>query len=242
TIHYKLDPITEYNNPDLFLGMFPTLFPLGIGGFEESSRNPSVSLEMHAKHLLNLGDRCFWYHYFYLFVALNLIQWWKAHLHTSLSIKSSRFSTIAPALLSVHPDVLSNLANNIRDEFNPALFTLEEKNALLLLKEVNTILSKVPGSRSSKVYAQHEIRSYFSYFGLPTLFFAFNPSATHSPIFQVIFGIHDIDLDSNHPALPITHSDCARNIAKDPVAAVDFFDFMRTCLFEDLFGWDFNAG
>lgn len=163
-IHYDLDPIPEYNNPDLFPGMFPTLFPFGIGGFEVSSRNPSVSLEMHAKHLLDLADRSFRYHYFYIFVVLNLIQCRKAHLHPSFSVKSSRFHTIAPALLSVHPDVLNNLAHNIRDEFNPALFTPEEKNALLLLKEVNTISSRIPGSQASKIHARHEIRSFFSHF------------------------------------------------------------------------------
>ena len=122
-VHYDLDPISEYNNPDLFPGMFPTLFPLGIGGFEESNRRPSASLEMQAKYLLTLADHSFHYHYFYIFFVLNLIQQRKAHLHTSFSIKTSRFHTIAPALLSVHPDVLRNLANNICDEFNPALFT-----------------------------------------------------------------------------------------------------------------------
>ncbi|KAE9387265.1 hypothetical protein BT96DRAFT_960430 [Gymnopus androsaceus JB14] len=210
--------------------MFPTLFPLGIGGFEDSGRSPTVSLESHAKHLLDSADRAFRYHYFYVFVVLNLIQRRKAHLHTSLSIKSSRFSTVAPALLSVHPD------------HNPLLFTSEEKSALLLLKEVNTISSKVPGSQASKVHARHEIRSYFSHFGLPTLFFTFNPSAMHSPIFQVIFGNDDIDLDTDHPTLPSTRSARARNVAKDPVAGADFFEFMRTCLFQDLFGWDFKAG
>ena len=28
-------PISEYNNPSLFPGMFPTLFPYGIGGFDD---------------------------------------------------------------------------------------------------------------------------------------------------------------------------------------------------------------
>ncbi|KAE9384722.1 hypothetical protein BT96DRAFT_841819, partial [Gymnopus androsaceus JB14] len=241
-IRYAQDPIPEYNNPDLFPGMFPTLFPLGIGGFEDSRRNPVVSLELHARLLLDTADRAFRYHYFYSFVALNLIQRRKGHLHTSLSVKSSRFQAIAPILISVHPDVLSNLARSMRDEYNPTLFTAEEKDALLLLKEVNTISAKVPGSQAAKVLTRHEIRSYFSHFGLPTIFFTFNPSATHSPIFQVIFGIEDIDLDSEFPALPLTRSERARNVAKDPVAAADFFDFMRTCLFRDLFGWDFNAG
>lgn len=96
-------------------------------------------------------------------------------------------------------------------------------------------------SQCSKIHARHEIRGFFSHLGLPTLFFTFNPSATHSPIFQVIFGYHDIDLESEHPLLPDTRSTRARNAAKDPVAAADFFDFMRTCLFADLFGWDFKA-
>ncbi|KAE9391590.1 hypothetical protein BT96DRAFT_831824, partial [Gymnopus androsaceus JB14] len=241
-IRYEHDPIPEYNNPDLFPGMFPTLFPLGIGGFDDSCRDPSVSLEMHAKHLLDTADRHFRYHYFYSFVVLNVIQRRKAHLHTSLSIKSSRFQSIAPILISVHPDVLSNLAKSMRDEYNPTLFTSEERDALLLLKEVNTICAKIPGSQAAKVFTRHEIRSYFSHFGLPTLFFTFNPSATHSPIFQVIFGKHDNNLDCDNPALPVTRSERARNVAKDPVAAADFFEFMHTCLFRDLFGWDFAAG
>ncbi|KAE9395280.1 hypothetical protein BT96DRAFT_1044716, partial [Gymnopus androsaceus JB14] len=221
--------------------MFPTLFPLGIGGFEDSRCKPSVSLESHAKHLLDTANCSFRYHYFFSFVVLNMIQRRKAHLHTSLSIKSSCFHSVAPALLSVHPNVLNNLANSMQDEYNPTLLTPEEKDALFLLKEVNTILAKIPGSQASKVQTRHEICSYFSHFGLPTLFFTFNPSATHSSVFQVIYGNHDIDLDCDVPALPNTCSEFfADDIAKDPVAAADFFEFMRICMFSDLFGWDFN--
>lgn len=34
-IHYGSAAISEYNNPDLIPGMFPTLFPFGISGFED---------------------------------------------------------------------------------------------------------------------------------------------------------------------------------------------------------------
>lgn len=63
-LKYERNAIVEYNNPDLFPGMFPTLFPLGIGGFEDSRRQIPVSLESHAKHLLDMPDRIFRYHYF----------------------------------------------------------------------------------------------------------------------------------------------------------------------------------
>ncbi|KIK22973.1 hypothetical protein PISMIDRAFT_59196, partial [Pisolithus microcarpus 441] len=62
----------------------------------------------------------------------------------------------------------------------------DEKNALNLLKHVNTIAACVPGSEASKFLICTEIRSYFGYFGLPHLFFTFNPSVVHSPIFQVM--------------------------------------------------------
>lgn len=88
---------------------------------------------------------------------MNLIQCRKAHLHTSLTIKSSCFHSIAPALVSVHPKILQSLANSIRDEHNPALFSPEEKDALLLLKEVNTISAKIPGSQAAKIHTRHEI-------------------------------------------------------------------------------------
>lgn len=74
------------------------------------------------------------------------------------------------------------------------------------------------------------------------MFFTLNPSATHSPIFQVIYGNEEIDLDFDRPALPVTRSERACNVAKDPMAAADFFEFMHVCLFRDLLGWNFDKG
>ena len=62
------------------------------------------------------------------------------------------------------------------------------------------------------------------------------------PVFQVIYGNHDIDLDCDVLALPSTRSEHAMNVAKDPVVAAEFFEFMCICMFSDLFGWDFNKG
>ncbi|KAG1898386.1 uncharacterized protein F5891DRAFT_484075 [Suillus fuscotomentosus] len=34
-VHRGSQAITEYHNPDLLVGMYPTLFPCGISGFED---------------------------------------------------------------------------------------------------------------------------------------------------------------------------------------------------------------
>ena len=51
-------PLTEYNNPNLWLGSYPWLFPYGRGG-PEIERKQRVSLKAYIKHLLSLYDRKF---------------------------------------------------------------------------------------------------------------------------------------------------------------------------------------
>ena len=108
-----------------------------------------------------------------------------------------------------------------------------------LLKHVNTISARIPGSQSSKIFIRNEIRSYFSKFGLPHIYFTLNPSVTHNPIFQVMVGDTSVDLTSQFPFL-VPSTENALRIAQDPVAAADFFEFCVSCVFEYLFGWDYE--
>ncbi|KAE9398676.1 hypothetical protein BT96DRAFT_957507 [Gymnopus androsaceus JB14] len=207
--------------------MFPTLFPLGIGGFEDHRRSPSVSLKAHASHLLDQAGRHFRYHAFYVF---------DCHLFTSFTVKSSYFPRIAPALLAVTPDILNSLADLMRGECRPSLFNSDQQNAFRLLGEVNTIAAHVPGSQAAKIGIRNEIRSYFGYFGMPHLFLTLNPSA-------IFYGDADVDLTLRRPLQNdlLKRSVRAYRVARDPVAASDFFDFMIKRTFDDLFGWDFST-
>ncbi|THU76715.1 hypothetical protein K435DRAFT_824518 [Dendrothele bispora CBS 962.96] len=44
-------PANEFYNPDLFPMLYPTLFPYGLGGFENSLRSSAISFKRHVKHL-----------------------------------------------------------------------------------------------------------------------------------------------------------------------------------------------
>ena len=98
----------------------------------------------------------------------------------------------------------------------------EERHTMNLLKHVNTISARIPGSQSSKIFIRNEIRSYFSEFGLPHIYFTLNPSVTHNPIFQVMVGDTSVDLTSRFPFL-VPSTERTLRIAQDPVAAADFF-------------------
>ncbi|KAI6044159.1 hypothetical protein EDC04DRAFT_2942385, partial [Pisolithus marmoratus] len=49
-IHRGSQAINEYNNPDLFPGMYPTLFPYGIGGFEDRTRPTPLSFQQQVQY------------------------------------------------------------------------------------------------------------------------------------------------------------------------------------------------
>jgi len=117
----------------------------------------------------------------------------------------------------------------------------EEHDALQLLQQVNMLSARIPGFQVLKIFVRNEICSYYRYFGLPHIFFTFNPSLAHSPIFQVMFSNKTVDLSERFPVMPVG---CERTLilAQDPVATADFFEFSFRALFHFLLGWDFNLG
>ena len=100
---------------------------------------------------MDLVDCAFRYHYSFIFIALNIRQRRSAHLFTSLTVKSSKFQTIAEKLVSISPEVLLSAAKLLEKEGNTKSFSSEEKEVFNLLKEVNTIAAHIPGSQSSKI-------------------------------------------------------------------------------------------
>jgi len=83
-----------------------TVFPFGLGGFDDHTREVAISFQKHVEYLLDLADRRFRYHRSFLFIALNIYQQRKAHLHTWLTVKKSRFDYIAPKLAPISAECL----------------------------------------------------------------------------------------------------------------------------------------
>ncbi|KAI9067033.1 hypothetical protein FKP32DRAFT_1564557, partial [Trametes sanguinea] len=50
-VPHVAEPVNEFCNPSLFPMIYPTLFPYGIGGFEDKCRSRALSLRRHVRHL-----------------------------------------------------------------------------------------------------------------------------------------------------------------------------------------------
>ncbi|KAK0460499.1 uncharacterized protein EV420DRAFT_1267729 [Desarmillaria tabescens] len=99
-------PVNEFNNPDLFLMMYPTLFPYGIGGLEDHSRTTPIKFQSHVKHLMSMNDTRFQQHYTFMFTAFNMVQCRKMLLHTSLKVKKKSFPDVAQHFGSVSAEAI----------------------------------------------------------------------------------------------------------------------------------------
>jgi hypothetical protein len=126
-IHHGASAINEYNNPDLFPGMFPTLFPFGIGGFDDKTRLTSLSFQQQAQYYFNISDRSFRYHYSYMFIALNIWQLRICHLHTSITVKASKFNLIARRLIQISPETLNGLAKALESKKPVMIYPLSKR-------------------------------------------------------------------------------------------------------------------
>lgn len=65
TVYRGTRAISEYNNHNLFPGMFPTLFPYGLGGFEDPLRPVPVAFQCQAEYYLTRAsndrpEHCNW--------------------------------------------------------------------------------------------------------------------------------------------------------------------------------------
>ncbi|KAG2134070.1 hypothetical protein DEU56DRAFT_712902, partial [Suillus clintonianus] len=238
-LHHDEDPIPEYHNYALVPGMYPTLFPFGIGGFEDPSRPVALSFAAQASVYFDIPDRIFRFHHSYIFVVLNIVQRRKAHLHTSFSMRKTGFEDFSKELVGLSPSVIQSAAHHLENERNMSDMNDQQKKALHLLQHVNTISAKIPGSQAFKTFIRSEIRGFMGSFGLPTLYFTANPNPLHNPIFQVMCGDVTVDLTERYPVLVPTHERALR-LARDPVAAADFFEFSIRSIFQHLFGWDFE--
>lgn len=147
---------------------------------------------------------------------------------------------IAKKLVSVSPDLIRSVADHLENEGSISSLSPEQKEVLTLLTKVNTIAAHIPGSQASKLQDRNAMRAFMGFFGIGHIYLTMNPSATHSPIFQVFFGDKEVDLGSRYPQLAPA-SERALRLAADPVAGADFFDFCIKKFMQHLLGWDFST-
>jgi hypothetical protein len=236
-IGHGSQPVNEFNNTTLFPMIYPTLYPFGLGGFEDQSRTVSVSMKAHVKHLFSLADRRFQQHHSFLFTVFNMLQRRAVLLHTSLKVKKDNFDSVVARFGTVSADAVHRVSERVARGDYMTAYDEEEKRVLVLMKEVNVITSHVPGSSSARLMLRNEIRALMIRLGLPSFYLTLNPGDVFNPIVKLLAGA-DIDVDH------LLHDDVPKFweqsilVAKNPFVAAKFFNIYMKAFIKCLLGYD----
>ena len=230
-------PVNEFFNPELFPMIYPTLFPYGIGGFENVQRSVRVSMKRHVKHLFNLSDKRFQEHYSFLFTVFNILQRRQILLHSSLKVKRRNFDSVARSFTSVSPEAVHKVTERVARGDWSSSNSNEERQVLNLMKEVNVITSNVEGSAASRVAMRNELRALMMEKGLPSFYITINPADVYNPLVKFLAGSNmDIDnlLDDDIP----NYWEQSVLIAKNPAVAAKFFNTYMKAFISTLLAYD----
>ena len=227
-------PVNEFFNVDLFPMLYPTLYPYGCGGFEDRDRKKAISMKEHVKALFTWDDKRFQTHYSFLFTVFNMLQRRALLLGCSLKVKKTSFDRFAKQFSSVSSQSVARVLEKVERGEKVAAETDEDKKVLRLMKEVNLVTSKVPGSSASRVAMRNEIRALTMTHGMPSFYLTINPADCHNPIVKFLAG-EEIDLENMLEDQIPKYWEQAVLLSTNPTIGAKFFNqylkaFVRTVL------------
>jgi hypothetical protein len=215
-------PAKDCYNSELFLGLFPTLFPYGYGAPYDPLRPTAVSLNQHTRYLLAYEDQRFEKHHSFMFVMFNVLQRRQACWNASLMASRPYFRGAATDLQALTTkEIEAALVSATKHTFS----SIANPRINMLMKQIRAVGGSVMGSAYSRTALRAQIHGLIFNQGLPSIFMTINPADIHSRIALYFAGI-DLDLDRILPeTIPSTY-ERAQIIAAHPVATARFFNVL----------------
>ena len=229
-------PSNEFFNVNLFPALYPTLFPYGCGGFEDSMRRKPISLKEHVKYLFSLRGRRFQTHYSFLFTAFNILQRRALLLHASLKVKRTSFAKFARDFSSVSSEAVGGVLQQVEKGEHVVPRTDEERRVLRLMKEVNLVTARVPGSSAARVAMRNEIRALTTTHGVPSFYITINPADTLNPVVKFL-SEGNIDIDDMLENEVPNFWEQSLLVASNPAIGAKFFNLYLKAFLRIVLGY-----
>lgn len=210
---------------------FPTLFPYGRGGFENSRRH-FVSFNEQAHWSMQFYDQHFRTHHTFPFVVFSIEQKRKALSSARVQMHRPDFERNKLAIGSIS---CADMRVAVQEEAEGK--TPSDPRIRLLRKHVFGASSQVMGSDNSRVLYRGCIWGTTLLLRGPSLWVTINPNDIHDPVAQVFAG-EEINMDDFIATIGPDMHRRASNIAKDPFAATKYFYFILGVVFSALFAVD----
>ena len=224
------------NDNNLFVvsGLYPTLFPYGLGGVENEERSVRVSYAKHMRYFLSYHDRRFEMNSSFIFVNFNILQrraaCSKARILVSRPYFTSQAMEINQITTAEVKTVLSQIGSNASSSHtNPRISKL--------LKQVKTVAGTVMGSNQARAKYRVELHAQIFSSGLPSIFITINPCDLHHPL-AMEFACVDLAIDNLIPDMMPNSQERAAIVASHPVSIAQFFNKLIGTVLSTLIGYN----
>jgi hypothetical protein len=225
TIGQSNSPESIYHNSTLYTGLFPWLFPYGLGGLENNRILRKLSSKAHKKHLLLYHDQRFQNDEYFPYIAFNHEQIKSASSAGYIVAERSSMESTVSRIMNLSTTALDSLIARSQDAktFVKPLDE-DEKQCYKLISDLDYVSASVQGSNASRKQMRNEIKSLLRYHGSPMWFVTFAPCDFKAPICLKYAGSN---MDINLPWMSAaSYQEKVRLICKNPVSGARYFHKM----------------
>lgn len=208
---------------------FPTLFPYGIGGIEQS-RDEEVHFLDHVRWCLEYCDKRFRTHHSFYFVAFGIQQRREVMRTARVQMKRKDFDRHSRLLRTLTLHDLRRAEDEERRKI-----PISDDRVAILKKNLYSASAKVTGSDAKRASYAPCMWGTTMMKGPSALFVTVNQTDLDEPVVQVFAG-EAVDMDNFQHTLGPDERARARNVALDPFAAALAFKYLSTVLLEHLWG------
>ncbi|KAJ3504480.1 hypothetical protein NMY22_g17910 [Coprinellus aureogranulatus] len=236
-IGHEATPQSMYHNPQAYPQMFPWLFPYGLGGIGQLRHAKIMSEREHKRRLLLYHDKRFQTDLYFPMIAFNHEQMKSNVTGSFLFAKRKDFETVSSRIAQINPNVLTSVAEKMKDggTFKPV--TEDEKACNALLDDIDHVGAFSDGFLTSKKRMRNEIWALIAAKGAPNWFITFSPTDNRHPL-CLYFADQDIKFS------PTLRESKERDqlILTNPVAAARFFHTLVSLVIKHVLGFESELG
>jgi hypothetical protein len=245
------DTLSTRHNPDVYGALWPTLFPYGVGMFDDplrfhktdEFRFKSIYLKSHVRGYLQLSDRRFQTHLSFQFVMHNIMMLRASSYESRVAVRRPWWPKAMDAMAKIDENTLEVMEKALllkkeRKDYSRYVPASEAEEAVVsLMRYLDLVSHHIEGSNAEVTTMREEMRALTRDSGTPSLFFTLNPADTYNPLCSFLAG-KDIDLNAlfDKPDSRFTTFDRARTLADNPTAGAEFFKLMVDS--SQVFSWD----
>ncbi|KAJ6531425.1 hypothetical protein DFH09DRAFT_1044626 [Mycena vulgaris] len=163
------ETLSTRQNPNVYGMLWPTLFPYGVGIFEDPVRLRKdlhvkpIMLKSHVKHYLQLADRRFQTHISFPFAMHNIQMVRKSSFESRLAVRRAWWPNAMSAMTKIDDDTLASLfatmaARKAQKDYSRYLSSTPAESAVFeLLRYVDYVTDHIEGSSAEVLEMREEI-------------------------------------------------------------------------------------